>query len=55
MIVIILLCGLVYVILKIKNCSSNHEYDAWLTEDKAKYPKFYEDENDTRNSTMGNR
>lgn len=42
MIGIVLLCALVYVIIKIKDCGSNPEYEAWLTEDKAKHPELYE-------------
>lgn len=41
MIGIVLLCGLVYLIIKVKDCGINPEYDAWLTEDKAKYPELY--------------
>lgn len=42
MIGIVLLCGLLYVMVKVKDCGSNPEYESWLTEDKAMYPDLYE-------------
>ena len=41
MIGIVLLCGAFYIIGKVKECGDNPEYEAWLTEDKAKYPELY--------------
>jgi len=41
MIAIVLLCGLLYIIGKVKECSDNPEYEAWITQDKAKYPELY--------------
>jgi len=41
MIGIVFLCVLVYIIGKVKDCGNNPEYEAWLTEDKAKYPELY--------------
>lgn len=39
---IVLLCGLLYVIGKIRDCNINPEYEEWITEDKIKYPELYE-------------
>jgi hypothetical protein len=41
MIGIVLLCGLLYIIGKVKDCGYNPEYESWLTEDKANYPELY--------------
>jgi len=41
MIGIILLCVLLYIIGKVKECGINPGYESWLTEDKAKYPELY--------------
>ena len=39
----VFLGAIVYVVTKIKGCGNNPEYEAWLTEDKAKFPELYDE------------
>jgi|LakMenEpi03Aug12_release.lakeMendotaPanAssembly.Ray.scaffolds.fasta_scaffold5447394_1 hypothetical protein len=39
----VFLAAIVYIIAKVKDCGSNPEYDAWITQDKAKYPELYDE------------
>jgi len=43
MLVCVFLAAAIYMIGKIKDCGHNPEYEAWLTQDKAKYPELYDE------------
>jgi hypothetical protein len=43
MIGLVLLVIALFIFAKVKDCGSNPEYEAWVTQDKAKYPEFYTD------------
>lgn len=38
---VVLLCGLVYAIVKFNDCGRNPEYEEWIREDRSKYPDLY--------------
>ena len=42
-IIIGVIIGLLIMYALLRNCGDNPQYEAWLTQDKAKYPELYDE------------